>query len=56
MILEEAYTTNPKPDKQARFDIVQRVSMTEKEVQVRNRRCLQLAVFAARNASWTYKT
>jgi hypothetical protein len=35
MILEEAYNNNPKPDKQARLDIVQRVSLNEKEVQVR---------------------
>jgi hypothetical protein len=34
MILEEAYSSNPKPDKQARLDIVQRVSLNEKEVQV----------------------
>lgn len=34
MILEEAYSSNPKPDKQARLDIVQRVAMNEKEVQV----------------------
>ncbi|KAM9880763.1 homeobox transcription factor [Verticillium dahliae] len=39
-ILEEAYQTNPKPDKTARHDIVQRVSLTEKEVQIwfQNRR------------------
>lgn len=34
MILEEAYSRNPKPDKQARLDIVNRVSLNEKEVQV----------------------
>lgn len=34
MILEEAYRSNPKPDKQARQDIVDRVSLNEKEVQV----------------------
>lgn len=34
MILEEAYSSNPKPDKQARLEIVQRVSLNEKEVQV----------------------
>jgi hypothetical protein len=34
MILEEAYLRNPKPDKQARLDVVQRVSLNEKEVQV----------------------
>lgn len=34
-ILEEAYKANPKPDKQARLDIVNRVSLNEKEVQVR---------------------
>lgn len=34
MILEEAYSNNPKPDKQARLEIVQRVSLNEKEVQV----------------------
>lgn len=34
MVLEEAYSSNPKPDKQARLDIVQRVSLSEKEVQV----------------------
>jgi hypothetical protein len=40
MILEEAYSSNPKPDKQARLDIVQRVSLNEKEVQIwfQNRR------------------
>ncbi|KAF9773775.1 hypothetical protein IL306_008362 [Fusarium sp. DS 682] len=40
MVLEEAYSTNPKPDKQARLDIVQRVSLSEKEVQIwfQNRR------------------
>ncbi|KAK0392482.1 hypothetical protein NLU13_1977 [Sarocladium strictum] len=40
MILEEAYNRNPKPDKQARLDIVQRVSLNEKEVQIwfQNRR------------------
>lgn len=35
MILEDAYKNNPKPDKQARLDIVNRVSLNEKEVQVR---------------------
>lgn len=35
MILEDAYNNNPKPDKQARLDIVSRVSLNEKEVQVR---------------------
>lgn len=34
MILEEAYKSNPKPDKQARLEIVDRVSLSEKEVQV----------------------
>ncbi|KAF5023605.1 hypothetical protein F66182_4363 [Fusarium sp. NRRL 66182] len=40
MILEEAYSSNPKPDKQARLDIVGRVSLNEKEVQIwfQNRR------------------
>ncbi|KAG4284847.1 hypothetical protein FPRO04_05229 [Fusarium proliferatum] len=40
MVLEEAYSSNPKPDKQARLDIVQRVSLSEKEVQIwfQNRR------------------
>ncbi|KAJ6789618.1 hypothetical protein PWT90_07332 [Aphanocladium album] len=40
MILEEAYKANPKPDKQARLDIVNRVSLNEKEVQIwfQNRR------------------
>jgi hypothetical protein len=33
-VLEAAYHTNPKPDKAARLDIVKRVSLTEKEVQV----------------------
>jgi hypothetical protein len=33
-ILEAAYTANPKPDKAARLDIVNRVSLNEKEVQV----------------------
>lgn len=35
MILENAYRNNPKPDKQARQEIVDRVSLNEKEVQVR---------------------
>ena len=34
MILEEAYSNNAKPDKQARLDIVSNVSLNEKEVQV----------------------
>ncbi|GJN83656.1 hypothetical protein PLIIFM63780_007205 [Purpureocillium lilacinum] len=40
MILEEAYKNNPKPDKQARLEIVDRVSLNEKEVQIwfQNRR------------------
>ncbi|KAJ6445816.1 homeobox transcription factor [Purpureocillium lavendulum] len=40
MILEEAYKSNPKPDKQARLEIVDRVSLNEKEVQIwfQNRR------------------
>ncbi|KAM0446903.1 hypothetical protein ACHAO4_009054 [Trichoderma viride] len=40
MILEEAYSVNPKPDKQARLEIVNRVSLNEKEVQIwfQNRR------------------
>ncbi|KAJ2898807.1 uncharacterized protein MKZ38_003627 [Zalerion maritima] len=39
-ILEAAYQTDTKPDKQARLDIVSRVSMNEKEVQIwfQNRR------------------
>ncbi|KAI0176242.1 hypothetical protein GGR52DRAFT_352684 [Hypoxylon sp. FL1284] len=39
-ILEAAYTSNPKPDKAARLDIVSRVSLNEKEVQIwfQNRR------------------
>ncbi|RYP74614.1 hypothetical protein DL771_002880 [Monosporascus sp. 5C6A] len=39
-ILEAAYTSNPKPDKAARLDIVTRVSLNEKEVQIwfQNRR------------------
>lgn len=35
MILEDSYKNNAKPDKQARLDIVNRVSLSEKEVQVR---------------------
>lgn len=34
MILEEAYSSNDKPDKQARLEIVKRVELNEKEVQV----------------------
>lgn len=34
-VLEAAYNSNPKPDKLARLAIVRRVSLTEKEVQVR---------------------
>ncbi|KAI1178750.1 hypothetical protein F4777DRAFT_60719 [Nemania sp. FL0916] len=39
-ILETAYNANPKPDKAARLDIVKRVSLNEKEVQIwfQNRR------------------
>ncbi|KAK2047062.1 homeobox domain-containing protein [Colletotrichum somersetense] len=39
-ILEAAYVANPKPDKTARLDIVKRVSLNEKEVQIwfQNRR------------------
>ncbi|RDA83774.1 hypothetical protein CP532_5182 [Ophiocordyceps camponoti-leonardi (nom. inval.)] len=39
-ILEEAYQNNPKPDKQARLAVVDRVSLNEKEVQIwfQNRR------------------
>lgn len=39
-ILEAAYIANPKPDKSARLDIVKRVSLNEKEVQIwfQNRR------------------
>ncbi|KUI54038.1 Homeobox protein YOX1 [Cytospora mali] len=39
-ILEAAYNANPKPDKAARLDIVKRVSLNEKEVQIwfQNRR------------------
>lgn len=33
-ILESAYNANPKPDKAARLDIVKRVTLNEKEVQV----------------------
>jgi len=33
-ILEAAYLSNAKPDKAARLDIVKRVSLNEKEVQV----------------------
>lgn len=33
-ILETEYQRNPKPDKTARADIVNRVSLGEKEVQV----------------------
>ncbi|KAI0442240.1 hypothetical protein F4803DRAFT_562429 [Xylaria telfairii] len=39
-VLEAAYNSNPKPDKAARLDIVKRVSLNEKEVQIwfQNRR------------------
>ncbi|KAH9909388.1 hypothetical protein F4778DRAFT_229012 [Xylariomycetidae sp. FL2044] len=39
-ILEAAYNSNPKPDKAARLDIVKRVTLNEKEVQIwfQNRR------------------
>lgn len=33
-VLEDAYSKNSKPDKNARLDIVNRVSLNEKEVQV----------------------
>lgn len=35
-VLDAAYIDNAKPDKQARQDIVAKVSMSEKEVQVRS--------------------
>ena len=35
-MLEQAYINNAKPDKQARLAIVERVSLNEKEVQVRD--------------------
>ena len=34
-ILEEEYRRNPKPDKAARIEIVSKVALGEKEVQVR---------------------
>lgn len=34
MVLEDAYHSNPKPDKQARQEVVDRVSLNDKEVQV----------------------
>ena len=34
-ILEDAYTRDPKPDKEARLELVKRVALGEKEVQVR---------------------
>lgn len=39
-ILESAYNANPKPDKAARLDLVKRVTLNEKEVQIwfQNRR------------------
>ncbi|KAI3328893.1 hypothetical protein HD806DRAFT_519260 [Xylariaceae sp. AK1471] len=39
-VLESAYNSNPKPDKAARLEIVKRVSLNEKEVQIwfQNRR------------------
>ena len=43
-ILEAAYNANPKPDKAARLDIVERVSLNEKEVQV----CTIMALSARR--------
>lgn len=50
-ILESAYNANPKPDKAARLDIVKRVSLNEKEVQVRPRpgRCHFWRVYNAIN-------
>lgn len=41
-ILEAEYQQNPKPDKAARASIVSRVSLGEKEVQVRPMNNLQL--------------
>ena len=38
-ILEDAYNMNPKPDKAARLNIVNRVTLNEKEVQVSLGRC-----------------
>lgn len=46
-ILESAYNANPKPDKAARLDIVKRVSLNEKEVQV----SLSIALGRCINAS-----
>lgn len=34
ILLEAAYNANPKPDKAARQDLVKRVTLNEKEVQV----------------------
>jgi len=34
VVLEAAYQRNPKPDKAARIDLVRRVALGEKEVQV----------------------
>jgi hypothetical protein len=59
-ILEAAYNANPKPDKTARLELVKRVSLNEKEVQVSlhdpspsrvGRRVLTLRVLAHRSGS-----
>lgn len=61
VILESAYNANPKPDKAARLDIVKRVSLNEKEVQVRihlNNACTlrraytRLSTTSVKQASW----
>ena len=45
-ILEAEYKRNSKPDKAARIDIVNRVSLGEKEVQVsKNKECCHLVRF-----------
>ena len=50
-ILEAAYQENPKPDKIARLEIVKRVSLNEKEVQVsreeKSRRVSQISLHAS---------
>lgn len=54
VILESAYNANPKPDKAARLDIVKRVSLNEKEVQVRI--CLDSASTLRRAHTCLYRS
>ncbi len=51
-VLETEYQKNARPDKATRLDIVQRVSLTEKEVQVRAEEEKRLECFASQRDAW----